>query len=62
MKLTPLGLKQQTVGDDSRQNFSEVFYKDFASKEIREFEVYLESILDNLSQYIYIHPEAGYTV
>ncbi|WP_193655690.1 hypothetical protein [Bacillus paranthracis] len=52
MELTPLGLKQQTVGDDSRQNFSEVFYKDFASKEIKEFEVYLESILDNLSQYI----------
>lgn len=48
--VTPQGAQQQAVGDAVSREVSSVFYQGFSNQEIREFEGYLERILQNLER------------
>ncbi|MFS1663595.1 MarR family winged helix-turn-helix transcriptional regulator [Streptococcus sp. zg-JUN1979] len=51
--LTPLGRKQQTIGQHVSQELAAIFYKDFSNDDIAQFEAYLEHIKANLEEALY---------
>ena len=48
VSLTELGKAQKVVGDEVSCELGEQFYKGFSSKEVAQFEAYLERIISNL--------------
>ena len=48
VSLTELGKAQKEIGDEVSYELGEQFYKGFSSKEVAQFEAYLERIISNL--------------
>ena len=48
VSLTELGKAQKAIGDEVSYELGEQFYKGFSSKEVAQFEAYLERIISNL--------------
>ncbi|SNV72493.1 MarR family transcriptional regulator [Veillonella rodentium] len=51
--VSALGREQQVVGNEISDALSDIFYDGFSDVEIKEFESYLERILDNLKSEYY---------
>ena len=50
VKLTEQGWSQKEIGHRVSQKLDAIFYKGFSEEEIRQFESYQESILENLKE------------
>ena len=48
VSLTELGKLKKAIGDEVSYELGEQFYKGFSSKEVAQFEAYLERIISNL--------------